>query len=114
MAPSCRSGAGGASSVSLITPESLEQQLQGDIPVVAHMPQRADRRRLAVRRGDGGGNRYVDDLPPVMSDKHAHNSRGYVGPRQPEHDRRDRFDGVRRELDRAVLPITLHVRGGAE
>ncbi|MCX5344015.1 hypothetical protein [Streptomyces atratus] len=50
MAPSCRSGTGGASPVSLVTPESLEQQLQGDIPVVAYMPQGADRRRLAVRR----------------------------------------------------------------
>ncbi|WP_406381010.1 hypothetical protein [Streptomyces sp. NBC_01618] len=36
------------------------------------------------------------------------NSQGCVSPRQPEQDWRDRFDRVHRELDYAVLPITLH------
>ncbi|MFE7356423.1 polysaccharide deacetylase [Streptomyces sp. NPDC057543] len=54
------------------------------------------------------GNWYVDDLPPMMFNKHAHNSQGYVSPRQLEQDWRDQFDWVHRELDYAVLPITLH------
>lgn len=54
------------------------------------------------------GNWYVDDLPPMMFNKHAHNSQGYVSPRQLELDWRDQFDWVHRELDYAVLPITLH------
>ncbi|MEV0495071.1 hypothetical protein [Streptomyces atratus] len=96
MAPSCRSDVRDASPVSLVTPESLEQQLQGDIPVMAHMPQGAGRR--PPPRFDFGkeakewmkplvhghevdlvefcGNWYVDDLPPMMFNKHAHNSQG--------------------------------------
>ncbi|MGW2561886.1 polysaccharide deacetylase family protein [Streptomyces sp. NPDC001514] len=54
------------------------------------------------------GNWYVDDLPPMMFNKHAHNSHGYVSPRALEQDWRDQFDWVHRELDYAVLPVTLH------
>ncbi|GED90374.1 hypothetical protein TNCT6_74590 [Streptomyces sp. 6-11-2] len=54
------------------------------------------------------GNWYVDDLPPMMFNKHAHNSHGYVSPRVLEQDWKDQFDWVHRELDYAVLPITLH------
>ncbi|MFB7112055.1 polysaccharide deacetylase [Streptomyces sp. NPDC056190] len=54
------------------------------------------------------GNWYVDDLPPMMFNKHAHNSHGYVSPRVLEQDWKDQFDWVYRELDYAVLPITLH------
>ncbi|MER6983921.1 polysaccharide deacetylase family protein [Streptomyces carpinensis] len=54
------------------------------------------------------GNWYVDDLPPMLFNKHAHNSHGYVSPRALEQDWKDQFDWVHRELDYAVLPITLH------
>ncbi|MBB4985300.1 MULTISPECIES: polysaccharide deacetylase family protein [Streptomyces] len=54
------------------------------------------------------GNWYVDDLPPMMFNKHAHNSHGYVSPRALEQDWRDQFDWVYRELDYAVVPVTLH------
>ncbi|MEU8529971.1 MULTISPECIES: polysaccharide deacetylase family protein [Streptomyces] len=54
------------------------------------------------------GNWYVDDLPPMMFNKHSHNSHGYVSPRQLEQDWKDQFDWVHRELDYAVVPVTLH------
>lgn len=54
------------------------------------------------------GNWYVDDLPPMMFNKHAENSHGYVSPRDIEVLWRDQFDWVYRELDYAVFPVTLH------
>ncbi|MFE6685105.1 polysaccharide deacetylase [Streptomyces sp. NPDC057743] len=54
------------------------------------------------------GNWYVDDLPPMMFNKHAHNSHGFVSPRELEQTWRDQFDWVHRELDYAVVPVTLH------
>ncbi|MDT9689028.1 polysaccharide deacetylase [Streptomyces sp. P9(2023)] len=54
------------------------------------------------------GNWYVDDLPPMMFNKHSHNSHGYVSPRALEQDWRDQFDWVHRELEYAVVPVTLH------
>lgn len=54
------------------------------------------------------GNWYVDDLPPMMFNKHAPNSHGYVSPRDIEILWRDQFDWVYRELDYAVFPVTLH------
>jgi peptidoglycan/xylan/chitin deacetylase (PgdA/CDA1 family) len=54
------------------------------------------------------GNWYVDDLPPMMFNKHAENSHGFVNPRDIEQQWRDQFDWVHRELDYAVFPVTLH------
>ncbi|MFI7336623.1 polysaccharide deacetylase [Streptomyces sp. NPDC050085] len=54
------------------------------------------------------GNWYVDDLPPMMFNKHSHNSHGYVSPRALEQDWKDQFDWVHRELEYAVIPVTLH------
>jgi peptidoglycan/xylan/chitin deacetylase (PgdA/CDA1 family) len=54
------------------------------------------------------GNWYVDDLPPMMFNKHAPNSHGYVSPRDIEQLWNDQFDWVYRELDYAVFPVTLH------
>lgn len=54
------------------------------------------------------GNWYVDDLPPMMFNKHAENSHGYVSPRDIEELWRDQFDWVYRELDYAVYGMTLH------
>ena len=54
------------------------------------------------------GNWYVDDLPPMLFNKHAPNSHGYVSPRDVETLWRDQFDWVYRELDYAVFPVTLH------
>ena len=54
------------------------------------------------------GNWYVDDLPPMMFNKHASNSHGYVSPHDIERLWNDQFDWVYRELDYAVFPVTLH------
>lgn len=54
------------------------------------------------------GNWYLDDLPPMLFNKHAANSHGYVSPRDVEQLWNDQFDWVHRELDYAVLPVTLH------
>ena len=54
------------------------------------------------------GNWYVDDLPPMMFNKNAANSHGYVSPRDIETLWNDQFDWVYRELDYAVFPVTLH------
>jgi peptidoglycan/xylan/chitin deacetylase (PgdA/CDA1 family) len=54
------------------------------------------------------GNWYVDDLPPMMFIKQSPNSHGFVNPRDIEQMWRDQFDWVYREMDYAVLPITLH------
>jgi peptidoglycan/xylan/chitin deacetylase (PgdA/CDA1 family) len=54
------------------------------------------------------GNWYVDDLPPMMFNKHSANSHGYVPPRDIEQLWNDQFDWVHRELDYAVFPVTLH------
>jgi peptidoglycan/xylan/chitin deacetylase (PgdA/CDA1 family) len=54
------------------------------------------------------GNWYVDDLPPMMFNKHAANSHGFVSPQHVERLWRDQFDWVYRELDYAVFPVTLH------
>lgn len=54
------------------------------------------------------GNWYVDDLPPMMFNKHAANSHGYVSPADVERLWNDQFDWVYRELDYAVFPVTLH------
>jgi peptidoglycan/xylan/chitin deacetylase (PgdA/CDA1 family) len=54
------------------------------------------------------GNWYMDDLPPMMFNKHAANSHGFVSPRDIEQLWNDQFDWVYRELDYAVLPVTLH------
>lgn len=54
------------------------------------------------------GNWYVDDLPPMMFIKSSPNSHGFVSPRDIEMLWRDQFDWVYRELDYAVLPVTLH------
>ncbi|MEU0832505.1 hypothetical protein [Streptomyces sp. NPDC005969] len=73
MAPSCRSGVRGAAPSSPVTPESLEQQLQGDIPIVAHMPQTAappsaavmaaESSRYSPRSGPGSSNDFRRRLP---------------------------------------------------
>lgn len=54
------------------------------------------------------GNWYVDDLPPMLFNKHAANSHGFVSPRDVEQLWNDQFDWVHRELDYAVFPVTLH------
>jgi len=54
------------------------------------------------------GNWYVDDLPPMMFNKHAANSHGFVSPRDIETLWNDQFDWVYRELDYGVFPVTLH------
>ncbi|MGP4015399.1 polysaccharide deacetylase family protein [Saccharopolyspora sp. 5N708] len=54
------------------------------------------------------GNWYVDDLPPMMFNKHAANSHGFVSPRDIEQLWRDQFDWVYREFDYGVFPVTLH------
>ena len=54
------------------------------------------------------GNWYVDDLPPMLFNKHAANSHGYVSPRDIEQLWNDQFDWVYREYDYAVFPVTLH------
>ncbi|MFV5995585.1 hypothetical protein ACNPQM_24925 [Streptomyces sp. NPDC056231] len=70
MAPSCRSGVRGAAPSSPVTPESLEQQLQGDIPTVAHMPQTAAPLSAAVMAAESSRyssperSRVVERLPP--------------------------------------------------
>jgi peptidoglycan/xylan/chitin deacetylase (PgdA/CDA1 family) len=54
------------------------------------------------------GNWYLDDLPPMMFIKQSPNSHGYVSPRDVETLWCDQFDWVYRELDYAVVPLTLH------
>jgi peptidoglycan/xylan/chitin deacetylase (PgdA/CDA1 family) len=54
------------------------------------------------------GNWYVDDLPPMMFIKQSANSHGFVNPRDIEQLWIDQFDWVYRELDYAVIPVTLH------
>jgi len=54
------------------------------------------------------GNWYVDDLPPMMFIKQSSNSHGFVNPRDIETMWRDQFDWVYREMDYAVIPVTLH------
>ena len=54
------------------------------------------------------GNWYMDDLPPMMFIKQSPNSHGFVSPRDIEQLWRDQFDWVYREMDYAVVPITLH------
>jgi peptidoglycan/xylan/chitin deacetylase (PgdA/CDA1 family) len=54
------------------------------------------------------GNWYVDDLPPMMFNKNAANSHGYVSPHDIERLWNDQFDWVYRELDYGVFPVTLH------
>ena len=54
------------------------------------------------------GNWYVDDLPPMMFNKHSANSHGYVSPRDIEQLWNDQFDWVYRELEYGVFPVTLH------
>jgi peptidoglycan/xylan/chitin deacetylase (PgdA/CDA1 family) len=54
------------------------------------------------------GNWYMDDLPPMMFIKQSPNSHGFVNPRDVEQLWRDQFDWVYREMDYAVVPITLH------
>ncbi|WAC57525.1 polysaccharide deacetylase family protein [Gordonia sp. SL306] len=54
------------------------------------------------------GNWYVDDLPPMMFIKGHPNSHGFVNPRDIEQLWNDQFDWVYRELDYAVIPMTLH------
>jgi peptidoglycan/xylan/chitin deacetylase (PgdA/CDA1 family) len=54
------------------------------------------------------GNWYVDDLPPMMFNKHAANSHGFVSPRDIETLWNDQFDWVYRESDYGVFPVTLH------
>jgi peptidoglycan/xylan/chitin deacetylase (PgdA/CDA1 family) len=54
------------------------------------------------------GNWYMDDLPPMMFMKQAPNSHGYVSPRTIEDLWHEQFRWVIRELDYAVVPLTLH------
>jgi peptidoglycan-N-acetylglucosamine deacetylase len=54
------------------------------------------------------GNWYLDDLPPMMFIKQSPNSHGFVNPRDIEQLWRDQFDWVYREMDYAVVPVTLH------
>lgn len=54
------------------------------------------------------GNWYMDDLPPMMFIKQSANSHGFVNPRDIEQMWNDQFDWVYREMDYAVLPVTLH------
>ncbi|MFI0470569.1 polysaccharide deacetylase [Saccharopolyspora sp. 5N102] len=54
------------------------------------------------------GNWYVDDLPPMLFNKHAANSHGFVSPRDVEQLWRDQFEWVYREFDYGVFPVTLH------
>lgn len=53
-------------------------------------------------------NWYLDDLPPMMFIKQSANSHGFVSPRDVEQLWRDQFEWVYRELDYAVVPLTLH------
>lgn len=53
-------------------------------------------------------NWYLDDLPPMMFIKTAHNSHGFVNPRDIEELWRDQFDWVYREYDYAVFAMTIH------
>lgn len=54
------------------------------------------------------GNWYMDDLPPMMFITQSPNSHGIVNLRDIEQIWNDQFDWVYREMDYAVLPITLH------
>jgi peptidoglycan/xylan/chitin deacetylase (PgdA/CDA1 family) len=54
------------------------------------------------------GNWYMDDLPPMMFIKQSPNSHGFVNPRDIEQLWKDQFDWVYREMDYAVVPLTLH------
>jgi len=54
------------------------------------------------------GNWYLDDLPPMMFIKQSPNSHGFVSPRHLEVMWNDQFDWVRREMEHAVFPVTLH------
>ena len=51
---------------------------------------------------------YLDDLPPMMFIKDAHNSHGFVNPRDIEDLWRDQFDYCYREYDEFIFPITIH------
>ena len=53
-------------------------------------------------------NWYLDDLPPMMFNKAATNSHGFVSPRDIEQMWRDQFDWVYREMDQAVFTMTIH------
>lgn len=54
------------------------------------------------------GNWYLDDLPPMMFIKQSPNSHGFVSPRDIEQLWQDQFEWVCREMDYAVIPLTLH------
>lgn len=54
------------------------------------------------------GNWYLDDLPPMMFIKQSPNSHGFVSPRDVEQLWQDQFEWVHREMDYAVMPVTLH------
>ncbi len=54
------------------------------------------------------GNWYVDDLPPMLFNKNAENTHGYITPQAVEQMWNDQFDWVYRELEYAVFPVTIH------
>ncbi|BBD73624.1 peptidoglycan deacetylase [Sulfodiicoccus acidiphilus] len=53
-------------------------------------------------------NWMLDDLPPMMFNKHACNSYGFTNPRDIEQIWRDEFDWMYRNYDYAVFPLTIH------
>ncbi|GAA3696497.1 polysaccharide deacetylase [Arthrobacter ginkgonis] len=55
-----------------------------------------------------GGTWEVDDLPPMMFNKHSPNSYGFTNPRDIEDMWRDQFDWVYENYDYAVFPFTIH------
>lgn len=55
-----------------------------------------------------GGIWEVDDLPPMMFNKHSPNSYGFTNPRDIGQMWTDQFDWVYRHYDYAVFPITIH------
>lgn len=55
-----------------------------------------------------GGIWEVDDLPPMMFNKHNPNSYGFTNPRDIEQMWQDQFDWVYNNYDYAVFPFTIH------
>lgn len=55
-----------------------------------------------------GGIWEVDDLPPMMFNKHNPNSFGFTNPRDIEDMWREQFDWAYDNYDYAVFPITMH------
>lgn len=60
-------------------------------------------KKLLISRG----NRYLDDLPPMMFIKASPNSHGWVNPKDVEELWLDHFNFFYREYDEFVFPVTV-------